>query len=80
MFARAKLLTAGWDTSLELQRYDTTPTPEHGQVVVRVAACGVAYRDVIDRSGRVAFMQLPITPGHEAAGVVQAVGEGVDEW
>ncbi len=80
MFARARLQQLGWQQDLSIDRYEQPPTPQTGQVLVRVHACGVAFRDVIDRSGRVAFMQVPITPGHEAAGVVEAVGEGVDEW
>jgi acryloyl-coenzyme A reductase len=80
MYARARLNVVGWDADLEIERYAEAPQPAADQVVVRVHACGVAQRDVIDRSGRVAFMQVPITPGHEAAGVVEAVGAGVTQW
>lgn len=76
---RARLLQHGWDDELCVESFEPQP-PGRGQVLVRVHACGVAYRDVIDRSGRVAFMQLPITPGHEAAGTIEAVGEGVERW
>src|SRR5262249_39353387 len=41
---------------------------------VEVSACGVCHRDLLDRTGRFPFIQLPITPGHEAAGKVVAVG------
>jgi D-arabinose 1-dehydrogenase-like Zn-dependent alcohol dehydrogenase len=47
------------------------------QVLVRVEACGVCHRDLIDRDGRFPFQQFPIVPGHEAAGIVLAVGAGV---
>ncbi len=80
MFVRARLLQHGWDADLHIERSAALPQPEAGQVRVRVGACGVAYRDVIDRSGRVAFMRVPITMGHEAAGVVEALGEGVTQW
>ena len=76
---RARLTTVGWDDDLAIERA-AIPNPVPGQVRVRVHSCGVAYRDVIDRSGRVAFMQVPITQGHEAAGVIEAGGEGAQQW
>lgn len=53
------------------------PTAGPGQVVVRVAACGVCYRDLIDRDGKYPFMRRPVVTGHEIAGTVEAVGAGV---
>jgi NADPH2:quinone reductase len=54
------------------------PTPGKGQVVVRVKAAGVNPSDTYTRSG-ISPMKppLPYTPGSDAAGVVEAVGEGV---
>jgi len=53
-------------------------TPRH--VLVKVHACGVGYRDIIDRRGDVPMMRTPIVPGHEFAGEVVAVGENVERW
>jgi len=53
-------------------------TPDH--VLVKVRACGVAYRDVIERRGDMPMVRLPIVQGHEFAGEVVAVGAGVRRW
>jgi D-arabinose 1-dehydrogenase-like Zn-dependent alcohol dehydrogenase len=47
---------------------------------VQVEACGVCYRDLIDREGRYPFQRVPITPGHEAVGRVIAIGDRVTRW
>lgn len=49
--------------------------PVGDEVQIRVHACGVCYRDIIDRKGGFPFIRLPIVPGHEFAGEVVAVGE-----
>jgi acryloyl-coenzyme A reductase len=46
-----------------------------GNVLVKVSACAVAYRDIIDRSGGFPFMNQPTVLGHEVAGVVEQVDE-----
>jgi len=54
------------------------PTPGPGQVVVRVQAAGVNPVDTYVRAGTYAReAPLPYTPGTDAAGVIEAVGEGV---
>ncbi len=54
------------------------PKPGAGQVVVRVRAAGVNPVDAYIRSGSYAIRpDLPYTPGMDAAGVVEAAGEGV---
>ena len=53
------------------------PTPGPGQVVVRVHAAGVNPVEVYLRSGSYGRIPLPYTPGADAAGVVEQVGEGV---
>ncbi len=53
------------------------PKPEAGQVLVRVGAAGVNPVDTYIRNGAHAVKpKLPYTPGHDAAGTVEAVGEG----
>ncbi|WP_439816675.1 NADPH:quinone oxidoreductase family protein [Zavarzinia sp. CC-PAN008] len=54
------------------------PQPGAGEVVVRVAACGVGYVDALVALGRYQVKPpLPHTPGQEVGGWVHAVGEGV---
>jgi len=55
-----------------------TPRPGPGQVLVRVHAAGVNPYDTYMRNGTYAIKPpLPYTPGSDAAGVIEAVGEGV---
>lgn len=54
----------------------TLDAPAYGQVLVRTAAAGVCHSDLHFIDG-VWPMRLPAVLGHEAAGVVEAVGEGV---
>lgn len=54
------------------------PEPGPGEVRVRIHAAGVNYIDIYHRTGLYP-LPLPFTPGSEAAGVVDAVGEGVTE-
>jgi NADPH2:quinone reductase len=53
------------------------PAPGSGQVQVRVAAAGVNFIDIYQRSGRYS-LDLPFTPGVEGSGVVEAVGSEVE--
>lgn len=53
--------------------------PGPGEIRVRVCACGVCYRDIIDRKGGFPWIRFPIIPGHEIAGVVDAIGPGVED-
>jgi D-arabinose 1-dehydrogenase-like Zn-dependent alcohol dehydrogenase len=79
---RARLREIGWDAPLvvEADADEAPPSPGPGEIVVEVEACGVCGRDCIDRAGRFAIVQLPITPGHEAVGRVIAVGDAVTAW
>jgi NADPH2:quinone reductase len=65
----------------EVLRYEDVPEPSPGpgQALVDIRAIGVNYTDVSSRKGTNPPPGLPWTPGREAAGVVKAVGEGVDE-
>ena len=57
------------------------PQPKPGEIVVKVAAAGVNYMDIYQRSGIGAYKaQTPYTPGAEGAGTVLAVGEGVTDF
>jgi Zn-dependent alcohol dehydrogenase len=60
---------------LELQEL-IDPTPQAGEVLVEVAACGVCHSDLHVMHGDIAF-PAPGVLGHEMAGTVVALGEGV---
>lgn len=55
------------------------PQPGPGQLRIRVEAVGVNFIEVYQRTG-LYQVAMPMTPGTEAAGVVDAVGEGVSAW
>ncbi len=56
----------------------TVPDPGPGEVVVRVQACGVCHTDLHYRNGGIS-PHFPFLLGHEAAGVVEMVGDGVSK-
>ncbi|HYM09228.1 MAG TPA: alcohol dehydrogenase, partial [Bryobacterales bacterium] len=56
------------------------PEPGLGQVRVRVEACGICHSDAFVKEGQWPGLQYPRIPGHEIAGVIDAVGEGVTTW
>jgi D-arabinose 1-dehydrogenase-like Zn-dependent alcohol dehydrogenase len=56
------------------------PEPGAGQVRVKVEACGICHSDSMTREGLWPGIQYPCVPGHEIAGVVDAVGSGVTGW
>jgi propanol-preferring alcohol dehydrogenase len=51
--------------------------PGPGQILVRVAACGVCRTDLHICDGDLPFIRSPIVPGHEIVGWVEALGDGV---
>jgi alcohol dehydrogenase, propanol-preferring len=53
------------------------PVPEPGQVVVRVAVCGVCRTDLHVVEGDLAVHRPHVVPGHEVVGYVEQCGEGV---
>ncbi len=57
-----------------------TPEPDAGEVRIKVLACGVCHSDVLTKEGMWPGIQYPRVPGHEVAGVVDKVGDGVGEW
>src|ERR1700722_2263884 len=56
------------------------PTPDAGQVRIKVQACGVCHSDVLTKDGLWPGIQYPRVPGHEVAGVIDGVGDGVSAW
>jgi L-iditol 2-dehydrogenase len=57
-----------------------TPVPGPGEVLIRVAACGICGSDVHGYDGASGRRIPPIVMGHEAAGIVAAVGEGAASY
>lgn len=56
------------------------PEPRAGEVRITVQACGVCHSDAIAKEGWVPGIPYPIIPGHEVAGVIEKLGEGVVGW
>jgi propanol-preferring alcohol dehydrogenase len=73
---RAALLPAV-DAPLEIVQRPV-PEPGPGEARVRIQACGVCGSDLFLQKGGFGADKLPRVPGHEAAGVVDALGPGVD--
>ena len=61
---------------LEVQELDLAE-PKAGEVLVRLVACGVCHTDLYTASGADPSGYSPTVLGHEGAGVVESVGEGV---
>lgn len=53
------------------------PSPGPGQVRLRVLACGVCHTDLHTVEGEIHPPSLPVTPGHQVVGVVDAIGDDV---
>jgi len=63
-------------TPLEVQELELAE-PQAGEVLVRLVACGVCHTDLYTASGADPSGYAPTVLGHEGAGVVERVGEGV---
>ena len=62
--------------SAEVERLDPGP----GQIRLKVSACGLCHTDLHTVEGDIPLRKQPITPGHQIAGVVDALGEDVDRF
>jgi D-arabinose 1-dehydrogenase-like Zn-dependent alcohol dehydrogenase len=56
------------------------PKAGAGHVLIKVQACGVCHSDVLTKEGLLPGIQYPRVPGHEVAGVIKELGEGVSGW
>ena len=56
------------------------PNPSFGEVRIKIQACGICHSDSIVKEGLFPNIQYPKVPGHEIAGIIDALGEGVTEW
>ncbi|HEY6944356.1 MAG TPA: alcohol dehydrogenase catalytic domain-containing protein [Candidatus Acidoferrum sp.] len=53
------------------------PTPGPGEVLIRVRSCGVCHGDLLLQQGGFPFARFPVVPGHEIAGEIEELGDGV---
>ncbi|SAL80219.1 alcohol dehydrogenase [Caballeronia choica] len=56
------------------------PEPGPGHVRIKVQACGICHSDSMTKEGHWPGIQYPRVPGHEIAGVIDAIGSEVEEW
>jgi propanol-preferring alcohol dehydrogenase len=69
------------DTEAPLELRDLPlPEPGPGEVRLRVAACGVCHTELDEIEGRTPPPNLPVVPGHEVIGHVEARGPGATRW
>lgn len=64
---------------LELVEKDI-PEPGIGTVRIKVEACGVCHSDSLTKEGVFPGIKYPRIPGHEIAGIIDAIGPGVQGW
>lgn len=57
-----------------------TPSPGPGELLLRVLACAVCRTDLQLVEGDLASRRLPVVPGHQVVGIVEAVGDSVGGW
>ncbi len=56
------------------------PEPGTGTVRIKVQSCGICHSDTYTKEGLFPGIQYPRVPGHEVAGVIDALGAGVKGW
>ncbi len=56
------------------------PEPGPGQILIRVSACGVCHTELDEIEGRTPPPRLPVVPGHQVVGRVEALGEGATRF
>lgn len=54
--------------------------PARGQVRIKVQACGICHSDMFTKDGAWPVITYPRSPGHEIAGVIEALGEDAWDW
>jgi D-arabinose 1-dehydrogenase-like Zn-dependent alcohol dehydrogenase len=54
--------------------------PQTGYARIKVQACGVCHSDVFTKEGGFPGLVYPRSPGHEIAGVIDALGADSDPW
>src|SRR4029453_15810881 len=54
------------------------PEPAEGEIRIKIAVCGVCHTELDEIEGRTAPPRLPVVPGHQVVGRVDALGPGVE--
>lgn len=75
---KAMVLNAPGTPLQLIERADPSPGP--GEILVRIAACGVCRTDLHLVDGELPDPLLPIIPGHEIVGTVASLGKGVEQF
>ena len=79
MILSATALLADNDRPLQMVELDT-PVPSARQVLIRVFVCGVCHTELDEIEGRTAPPILPVVPGHEVIGRVEALGKNASRF
>ena len=61
---------------LELEEV-ANPMPGPGEILLRIRACGLCHTDLHIVEGELVLPRRPLTPGHQAVGIVEGIGAGV---
>lgn len=56
------------------------PTPEKGEVLIKVLMCGVCHTELDEIEGRTPPESYPVVPGHQVVGTVEEIGNDVDQF
>ena len=56
------------------------PEPKPKEILIKVSACGVCRTELDQIEGRIAPPKLPVIPGHQPVGIVEALGEGTTKF
>lgn len=67
----------GANEPLSVEEIEVAP-PKAGEVRVKIAATGICFTDISGSRGKILDVKFPIVLGHEAAGIVESVGDGVE--
>jgi propanol-preferring alcohol dehydrogenase len=76
---RAMVLTTAGAGALESVEREL-PIPLPGELLVKVLACGVCRTDLHVVDGELPDAEIPLIPGHEIVGLVEQVGDGVEDF
>jgi propanol-preferring alcohol dehydrogenase len=56
------------------------PRPGRGEMLIRIAACGVCHTELDEIEGRMPPPRLPVIPGHQVVGIVAVLGPGASRF
>jgi D-arabinose 1-dehydrogenase-like Zn-dependent alcohol dehydrogenase len=79
MMMRAAIVPAANAGHVEVREVER-PEPGAGSVRIKVEACGICHSDVLTVAGAWPGIAYPRAPGHEIAGRIEALGDGVGDW